>query len=177
MNDYKNFTEYVVRPEPTAKNTLARVMLICAYSVFTAAYLFIFWVLLQGLALVILLPFLLFAIVKLTWRFVCVEYEYAIEAGELTVAAIYGGATRRVKCRVQLTEATLIAPYDGARKQMLTNGDISQVKRFANEDSESAYVCVYPDNKRGEKRALIFETNAEAQRILRLCNPVAFASH
>ena len=177
MNDYKNFTEYVVRPEPTAKNTLARVMVICAYSVFTAVYLFIFWVLLQGLALVILLPFLLFAIIKLTWRFVCVEYEYSIEAGELTVAAIYGGATRRVKCRVYLPEATLIAPYDASRERMLEKDDISTVKRFASEDSESAYVCVYPDKKHGKKRALVFETNAEAQRILRLCNPVAFAAH
>lgn len=177
MNDYKNFTEYVVRLEPTTKNTLARVMLICAYSIFSAVYLFIFWLVLEGLALVILLPFLLFAIVKLTWRFTCVEYEYAIEAGELTVAAIYGGSTRRVKCRVYLPEATLIAPYDAAREQMLATGDISRVKCFANEGSESAYVCVYPDRKHGKKYALIFETNAEAQRILRLCNPVAFAAH
>lgn len=176
MNDYKNFTEYVVRKNPTAKNTLARILLICAYTMFSAVYLFIFWAILRGIALVILLPFLLFAIFKLTWRFTCVEYEYAIEAGELVVAAIYGGATRRVKCRVYLPEATLIAPYDGTREQMLAKNDISDVKRFANADSEDAYVCVYPDAKHGKKCALIFETNAEAQRILRLCNPVAFAS-
>lgn len=176
MNDYKNFTEYVVRPEDTAKTKLLRVFLICAYTIFSAVYLFVFWAILEGIALVLLLPFLLFAIYKLTWRFTRVEYEYAIEAGELTVAAIYGGATRRVKCRVYLPEATLIVPYDSTREQMLAKNDISEVKRFANEDSESAYVCVYPDAKHGKKCALIFETNAEAQRILRLCNPVAFSS-
>ncbi len=176
MNDYKNFTEYVVRPEDTPRTKLLRVFLICAYTVFSAVYLFIFWALLQGLALVLLLPFLLFAIYKLTWRFTRAEYEYAIEAGELTVAVIYGGATRRVKCRVYLPEATLIAPYDGERERMLVKGDVADVKIYADEGSESAYVCVYPDQKHGKKYALIFETTAEAQRILRICNPVAFVS-
>ncbi len=177
MNDYKNFTEYVVKPEMTAKIKLARVLLISAYTVFTAVYLFIFWVLLEGVALLILLPFILFAIVKLTWRFTCPEYEYIIEAGELLVAVIYGGAARRVKCRVSLPDATLIAPFDNERERVLNAPDISDVKRYcASEKNDNAYICVYPAKNGSKKRALIFDTTPEAQRIMRICNPSAFIS-
>lgn len=178
MNDYRNFTEYVVKPEMTSKIKLARVLLITAYTVFTAVYLFIFWGLLQGLALLILLPFILFAIVKLTWRFTCPEYEYIIEAGELSVAVIYGGAARRVKCRVNLPDATLIAPFDKERERVLNSPDISNVKRYcAAENSENAYICIYPTKNGSKKCALVFDTTPEAQRIMRICNPSAFVSH
>lgn len=177
MNDYRNFTEYVVKPEMTAKTKLLRVFLICAYTLFSTVYLWIFWLNFRALALLIMLPFLLFAIVKLTWRFTSVEYEFLIEAGELTVAVIYGGATRRVRCRIELPKATLIAQYDIERARMLDRGDIENVKRFtARDNSDSAYVCIYPEKKGSKKSALIFDTTPEAQRIMRICNPHAFVS-
>ena len=178
MNDYRNFTEYVVKPEVTSKVKFARVLLVTAYTLFTAMYLFIFWILLQGLAFLILLPFLLFAIIKLTWRFTCVEYEYIIEAGELTVAVIYGGSARRVKCRISLPDVTLIAPLDNESERILTSPDISDVKRYCgSENSDNTYISVYPVKNGSKKRALIFDTTAEAQRILRICNPSAFVSY
>lgn len=177
MNDYRNFTEYVVKPDPTGKTKLLRVFLISAYTLFSAVYLWIFWLNFRALALLIMLPFLLFAIVKLTWRFTSAEYEFLIEAGELTVAVIYGGATRKVKCRIELSRATLIAPYDNERARMLERGDMESVKRFTeSESSDNAYICIYPEKKGSKKSALIFDTTPEAQRILRLCNPSAFVS-
>lgn len=177
MNDYRNFTEYVVKPEMSSKTKLLRVFLISVYTLFSAVYLWIFWLNFRALALLILLPFLLFAIVKLTWRFTRAEYEFLIEAGELTVAVIYGGATRRVKCRVPLPEATLIAPYDDERAKMFERGDIESVKRFTESDgSDNTYICIYPEKKGSKKSALIFDTTTEAQRIMRICNPHAFVS-
>lgn len=177
MNEYRNFTEYVVRPETTSSSRLLKIILICAYTIFAAVYLWIFWLNFRALALLIMLPFLMYAIVKVTWRFTSVEYEYAIEAGELTVSVIYSGTSRRVKCRAYLPEATLIAPYDRDSKLMLEKRDISDVKCYiAAEDSDSAYVCVCPDKKRGRNCAVIFETNTEMQRIMRICNPTAFTS-
>lgn len=174
MNEHKSFTEYVVRPSDTPKIRFWRVALITIYTVFSAAYLFVFGLLFHAIALVVLYPFLLYALIKLTWRFVRVEYEYAIEAGMLTVAAIYGGATRRVKCRVELSDATLIAPYDESRKNILYKEKISEVKRYAEPESGSAFVCIYEDKKHERRCAVIFEVTDEAKRLLRLANPGAY---
>ena len=149
-------------------------MLITIYTVLSAAYLFVFGLLLHAVALVVLYPFLLYALIKLTWRFVRVEYEYSIEAGTFTVAVIYGGATRRVKCRVELSDAILIAPYDESRQSILEKEKISDIKRFAEEGSDTAFVCVWEDKKHERKCAVIFETTDEAKRLLRLANPGAF---
>ena len=177
MNDYKNFTEYVIKPRTTPKTVLARVLLIAAYALFSVGYLFLFWILLHGVALVILLPFILFAIFKLTWRYTCPEFEYVIEAGELLIAVIYGGVSRRAKCRVTLSDATLIAPFDSEREKLLSGDGIAEVETFRESDeSDSAYICVYSKKNGAKKCAVIFDTTIEAQRIMRICAPSAFVS-
>lgn len=179
MNDYKNFCEYTVRPKLTSSRKLARVLLIALYTVLVTVYTVIFWLMLGLWTLMILLPFIMYAIIKFTWKFTDVEYEYAMEAGELSVAYIYSGIARHVKCRADITEMTLITPYNEHSMHMLDKNDILEVKYYiASEESEDAYMCVLPDKKRGKKRAVIIETTPEARRILRLCNPSAFvASH
>lgn len=173
MNDYKNFCEYSVRPEPTGKLMLTKALLILFYTVFTLVYLWILGLNFKAWALIIMLPFLLYAIIKITWRFTMVEYDFAIEAGELTVASIYAGSSRRLKARVYVPEMTLITPYLG-NERALSAHDIVSVKDFSvKKGSETAWICVYPDRAGGRKRALIIETNDEMQRILRLCNPSA----
>lgn len=175
MNDYKNFCEYSVCPEKTGKLILARVLLMIFYVAFTLAYLWIFALNFKAFAIVILLPFIMYAIIKLTWRLTVVEYDFAIEAGELTVAKIYAGSARRVKARAYVPDMTLIAPKSKDSERVLSASDIVSVKDFsAQRDSETAFVCVYPDRSGGKKRALVIETNEEMQRVLRLCNPSAF---
>ncbi len=177
MNDYKNFCEYIAAAEMTPKKLLARVFLMLFYTVFVAVYTFAFLLILGLWELMLLLPFIMLAMIRLTWKYTVVEYEYSIEAGELRVAAIYNKTSRRVKLRVSVPEMTLIAPYDEHSRNMLERGDIDEVKDYsASKDSESVYVCIYPDKKRGKKRAVIIETTPEAQRILRLCNPTAFTA-
>ncbi len=174
MNDYKNFCEYVTHPKPTGGNKLTRVLLIILYTLFSAAYIYVFWLNLQLWAMIILLPFLMYAIIRLTWKYVNVEYEYAIEAGELSISAIYSGSSRRLKRRAQIPEMTLIAPYREDTEGYLRAPDIIEVKWYADEDSEAAYICVCPDQSSGKKRAIVIETTEEARRILHLCNPTVF---
>ena len=179
MNDYKNFCEYSIRPELTLTRKLTRVLLIVFYTLLVTVYTAVFWLMLRLWTLMILLPFIMYAIIRLTWKFTDVEYEYAIEAGELSIAYIYSGAARRVKYRADITEMTLIAPYNEQNSHMLNKNDIYEIKYYtASKNSEEAYLCISPDKKRGKKRAVIIETTPEARRILRLCNPSSFvASH
>ena len=39
------------------------------------------------------LPFILFALIRVTWRLVSIEYEFAIEAGELTIDVAFIAAS------------------------------------------------------------------------------------
>ncbi len=176
MNDYKNFCEYVIRPQPTIKTKLARGFLLAFYTLFCVGYLFLFWVMLKQWLLLLLLPFILLGIYKLTWKYVDVEYDVALEAGELTVSAIYGGASRRVKCRAYVPDMTLIARLDERIYNMLEARDMDSVKRFTiGDDGVMTYVCIYPDGKRGKKQALIIDATDELIRAMRICNPALFA--
>ena len=174
MNDYKNFCEYVVRPQTTPGMKAAKALLLTGYTVFTLLYLWIFGLNLRSWAMLILLPFILFAIIRVTWRYTAVEYEFAIEAGELTVSAIYSGSARRTRIRASVPDMTVIAPYNEQSARWTEAPDIIETKIFADADSAEAYLCVSPDKEKGKKRAVVIETNEEMRRILRLCNPAAF---
>lgn len=177
MNDYKNFCEYAVHPKVTTSIWLLRILLITLYTLFIAVYSVVFWLILGLWTLMILLPFIMYAIIRITWKFTVIEYEYAIEAGELCVAVIYNGSKRCVKARASISEMTLIAPYDAKSQYTLEKRDIDEVKYYIeSKESENAYVCIYPDKKRGKKRALVIETTPEALRIFKLCNSAAFTA-
>ena len=174
MNDYKNFCEYSTRPEITGKTVLIKALLLILYTLFCLVYLWIFGLNFRAWALIIMLPFIMYAIIKITWRRTDVQYEFLIEAGELSIAKIYGNSSRRVKAKAYIPEMTLIAPYAGEGERALSARDIVSVKNYAaSKNSEGAWVCVYPDRDKGKKHALIIETNEEMRRILHLCNPSA----
>ncbi len=175
MNDYKNFYEYTYRPEGGVKLSLLKIGLISLYTVFTLIYLLIFGLLFRAAALLILFPFLLFAIIKFSYKYTDKEYEILVEAGEMTVAVIYGAVRRRTKKEISLPEATLIARYTDSRMAMVTGGNIAEVSDFSGKsDSEDNFIVVYPDSKTGRKHAIIIETDEELRRVLRICNPSAF---
>ncbi len=175
MNDYKNFYEYTYKPEGGIKLTLLKASLIALYTVFTIVYLLIFGVLITAIALLVLFPFLLFAIIKFSYKYTDREYEISVEAGEMTVAVIYGAVRRRTKKQVSVPDMTLIARYTENRKAMVSGGNIAEVFSFVGTpDSEDNFICVYPDSKSGRKHAIIIETDEELRRVLRICNPSAF---
>ncbi len=173
MNDYKNFCEYTVRPEGNGGRMTLKILLTAVYTLLTLVCVFLFWFVLRSWALLILYPFVLFALVSLTWRYVNVEYEFAVEAGNFTVAFVYDGRSRRVKFNADLSQMTLLAPR-GERSLALTKApDIAKCSDFsASPDSPDAWVGVLSDGK-GGKCAVIFETNEEMRRLLRFFNPAA----
>lgn len=174
MNDSKTHGEYIYRSEPSAKMTAARISLVTMYTVFCALYLLLFWVLLKNLALLILLPIIMFAMIRTTWRLVNTEYEVGVEAGELTVAVIYGKAARRVKFRYDVREMSVMTPYDKAHSHYFEERTVTEIKRYGkSKGSDGAFICVCPDLKKSQRTAVVFECNDEIIRLLRLSNPSA----
>ena len=118
MNEHKSFCEYIVTPETGAKGMLLRVVLMLIYALVAAGYTFFFWILLGQWQPLILLPFIIYALINITWRFVMVEYEFAVEAGELTVAKIYGKKTRRKRFSADISDFTVIRPLDSDSRKL-----------------------------------------------------------
>ena len=58
MNDYKNFCEYVTKPQPTVEIKMKKALLITIYTLFTLLYVWFFWLNLKSWAMLILLPFI-----------------------------------------------------------------------------------------------------------------------
>lgn len=175
MNEHKSFCEYIVTPETGAKGMLLRVALMLIYALVAAGYTFFFWILLRQWQPLILLPFIIYALINLTWRFVMVEYEFDVEAGELTVAKIYGKKTRRKKFSADISEFSVIRPLDGDSRRLADAPDTELLDFSARPDSVDRLICVLPEKKTGKKKAVIIETDEDTRRLMRLSNPSAFS--
>ena len=121
-------------------------------------------------------PFSLWFIVWLTWRFTQVEYEYSFFSGELTVNRILGNRTRKnlMKVRIQNFSAVFAA----------TELNQSKIEAFAPEKTifaasaataENLWVALWEDAESGKHMALYFEPNEKAIKILKYYNASAMA--
>lgn len=173
MNELKSYCEFTAAPEKSMRTLILQILLMCFYTLFTAAYVFFLFVLLRVWQLLLLLPFIMYAVFGLTWRYTRVEYEFSLEAGQLTVSRIYDRRSRRVGFTADLAEAMRISPLtDRAR---LSAPDIVSVKDFSSSaDSESAWYIILPDSRSGKKQAVVIETVPDMLRLLKLANPSVF---
>ena len=175
MSEQKNFCEYIYKTPATVRKTVGKVMLINMYALFTLLYLFLFWYMITSIALLVLLPFIMFAMIRVTWRLVQTEYEISVEAGELKIAVIYGKSGRKTRFRYDVREMSLIVPYDDAHADLVCGGDVTETKLFLGDTEDSvAYACVCPDKKKSAKTAIVFMCTDEMKKLLRISNPSAF---
>ena len=177
MNEHKSFCEYVVTPVTGTRGMLLKVVLMVVYALVAAGYTFFFWILLGQWQPLILLPFIIYALINLTWRFTMVELEFDVEAGELTVAKIYGKKTRRKKFSADISEFSVIRPLDDSSRKLGEAPDTELLDFSASPDSEDRMICVLPEKRTGKKKAVIIETDEDMRRLMRLSNPSAFARY
>lgn len=150
-----------------------RIAAIIAYIVFFAGT----TVLLLGFraptVLLVLPPLVTLALIGMTWRYLSVEYEYSMTGGEMTLARIFGGRSRRVLARLDIRNLVAVAPFDGEY--------IERAKRYAPEEtldfttdlqSPTVYYALYETEKK-RRGILYFEATDRALGILRYYNPTA----
>lgn len=171
--------ETVVRQKVAGTVLLWRVALVALYVLFGASFVAlclanaVFWPLFS------LLPLSLWLLVFITWRYVSVEFEYALDAGVFTACAIYGKRSRRKIAEIALKDAVRIAPLD----------DEDEAARAAAWRPERSFCAVssfsapaiffilfeFDGGKGGEKRRAVFyfEGDRRSLDICRSCNPSA----
>ncbi len=178
MNEVSSF-EFVVKQKIEGKWLLARIGLFAFY------ILYVIGMLIAGILSRILVPFLalipisLWIIVFITWRYVSVEYEYALLGGTLTFTKIFGGRSRKKIFSVPLRDACRIAPLEDsmaadAARAYRPEREFSAISSLKAPD---IYFMLFEwaSAKGKEKRRAIFyfEATAKTLHICRYYNPSA----
>lgn len=157
----------------TGGSLRSRILLILAYLVWLSIWFVILIRTAFSPALLVLALALTVFFVIVSWKYVQLEYEYAIYSGSFFVAKIYGKTKRKELLELDLKQALLIAPrieeYLAKAEQMNPDGVLWAV---SSQKAESIWMIVYPH---GEKSTaiLFFEADEDILKILRRENPRA----
>jgi len=116
-----------------------------------------------------------FGIVKLTWKYLRLEYEYSFSYGTLCVAKIYGKRTRKQLVEADIKSLVMVAPA--------TQENIDKAERLeaeerviavSSESAENIWLALTGD--KDEKRVLVFfDADERSLGILKSLNPYAFS--
>lgn len=162
--------EYTVAEKKTPRLLFKRLTLLALYVLWAAVFL------LAGMWIKLIVPFLalvplsLWMLVFFTWRLTQVEYEYSFFSGELTVARVLGGRTRKVLCKVPLRQLSDVLPYENDYIQKIKNFSAERTVFAASDESApDLYALLWKDEK-GTRTALFLELNEKAIKIMRYYN-------
>lgn len=178
MNEFSTY-EFAVSQKIEGKWRAARLGLIAFYVIYPLALLFITMQNPGFAPLYAFIPISLWLIVFITWRYVSVEYEYAVVSGTFTFTKVFGNRSRKKVFEMQLKNAVRIAPLaDG--NEAARAAEYHPEREFVGVSSMSApdvYMMLFElsDSKSGEKRRAIFYFEA-TQKMLSICryyNPSA----
>ena len=117
----------------------------------------------------------LFGVVKLTWKYLYLEYEYSFSCGTLCVSKIYGKRTRKQIIEADIKSLIMIAPATQENIEKAEHLDAEErVMAVSDENAENIWIALSGDIN--EKRTLVFfEADERSLGILKLGNPYAFS--
>ncbi len=114
-------------------------------------------------------------LIFLTWRYSKVEYEITVHMGQLGLAVIYGGLTRKelFSCRIQDLKA--VSPYE-TEEQKKEADSFEAEHRYVMQSGEGNKPLWYAiwSPEEGEKTVLIFETEEKLRKMLKYYAGSAF---
>lgn len=173
MNDFERF-EYVITPQKSKKNAMARFLLIVGYVFFIIGWLFFGLLTKIFVPLLALIPLSTWFLVFATWRYVNVEYEYVIESGTITFTKIYGGKSRKRILVFDIRDAERILPLgEAGTRRALDDFDPMREYFFAkSEDAEDSFLALCTDED-DARLAISFTAEPRLLKLLKLYNASA----
>ena len=108
------------------------------------------------------------------WRFVSIEYEYAVHQGELSFDVVYGRRQRKHYYTAVLRNVEKIAKLENGRVPEADKNGVNKEVFCASKYTSpyARYAIVREDN--GTKTLLIFEVTEKGEKVLRFYNARAF---
>lgn len=123
--------------------------------------------------IIVLIPLLLVAIVKLTWRYTQTEYEYSFLAGTATVSKIFGNSSRRTVVELEIRSIISLSVYDSKKMaRIASEGGKKIINSLPHKNCQNPCVCVFEDDKK-EKIYLILDCDELTAKIFKFFAPSA----
>lgn len=170
-NEYSaNYVENLT-PLTEKKRVLpGKIAIVALAAIFTLAVLFLAMKF-PGFASLAFIGFLLIGIgVWFLWRFVEVEFEYAIVQGEIRVEKILGRRKRKPLGTFQIKSAEWIGPAGDVPDALKRAGEAAVIFAAAAMDAPETYGAVFP-GENGKKTVLYFECTEKALKVISFYNP------
>lgn len=169
MDDFNTY-EYAATQKSEGKWKIRKILLLCAYVLYTVAYFLIIFIT-KVIPLGALIPVTLWILVFFTWRYVKPDYKYVIEKGTLTFYVVYGNKKKALKAKMnfKVSGAEAIAPREEILKRV---EEISGIKVYSAVPSVSApdqYGAIFKDDD-GGYAVFYFVATAQALKLLRFYN-------
>ena len=175
MNSSQTY-EKIVKAADTGKRLALKISAILSYTVLAVIFLLVALNNLSFMVVILAMGALVtLGVVKVTWKYLQLEYEYSFSYGTLCIAKIYGKRTRKQIVEADIKSLVMIAPA--------TDENIEKAERLEAEERLVAVSSNSADNiwlaltgDKDEKRVLIFfEADERALGILKSLNPYAFS--
>lgn len=168
--------EYIIKQKAEGEALKRRIMLLLGYLIFAGVLLTLILTLSPS---ALFIPLLMIAaavtalFIFITWRFVCVEYEVIISAGELMITVIYGKGFRKQILNLPVLSFSEIGEYDDVAYEAVSA--LSLQKNYVCLSSLSApdvYYALFEEGK--DQCILYFDAPARAVELLKKQNSGAF---
>ena len=169
--DNPNSIEFTMKKKQTAKTSLQR------FGIFWACFLptFIILGIVGATAAQFVLavtPVLIILSVYACWyffRFTRIEYEYAIQSGDFSIAAIYNNLSRKDLITAKVKDMIKVVPYR-SNEPLLNAAEINQVLYYCSDlENPDLYISIFDDEKKG-RTAVVFNTNRKLVQIMKFYN-------
>ena len=105
-----------------------------------------------------------FVAIRMTWPKTRPEYDYTVEAGVLSLAAVYGGRIRRSLAEIELSQALLIAPNNGSYENRVKDLAPERTVNAVFSEEQRNFFVVYRDENDVTAIAYIYATE-DAQKV------------
>lgn len=167
------FVNYGVAKKKEGKYSLFRILMLCAYALFVIGFAG-FFIAMNILPIIAIVPVLTYILVLATWRFVSIEYEYYILDGEFRMLKLYGSKSMRELCRVRVSAMKTIAPYSGEYKVAADEVKIqNRIESVSSMDAPDVYYAIFEDG--GEECVVFFEVIEKTLKALKYYNSEVIA--
>ena len=167
-NAASTFVNYGVAKKKEGKYKLSRILMICAYVLFVVCFAG-FFISMNILPIIAIVPVLTYILVLATWRFVSIEYEYCILDGEFRMLKLYGAKSMRELCRVRVSATKTVAPYSGEYKPAADKVPMAnRIESVSSMSSPDVYYAVFDED--GEECAVFFEVTEKTLKVLKYYN-------
>lgn len=174
MNNNQTY-EKVIAAASESKTKRNKALAIIGYSIFFAV-----WILIGIFNPTIIIPLALtgvlctLALILLSWKYIEVEYEYALWYGSFEVAKIYGKKSRKNLISTELRELLLVAPASEEYLKKAEHFELDKrINAVSSDGSDNEWILV--TGGKDEPRILVrFEADDRLLSLLRAANPGVF---